>query len=91
MTSQFLCSLDGSAFQDCGSGRSGLWNGRNIPHGQHVFTVKERDTNGNVGEPVQHTFNAGKHGNIITLRLIIRQLQVISTINMFIFYRYKTS
>ncbi len=58
---KFLCSLDGAAYQDCGSGRTGDWNGRNIPHGEHVFSVIGKDGNGNVGAPRQHTFNVGKY------------------------------
>ncbi|CAB4028569.1 Hypothetical predicted protein [Paramuricea clavata] len=63
--SQFLCSLDGAAYVNCGRGRTGDWS-RNVPHGQHVFFVKGQDENGNVGTPAEHTFNVDtRHPNVV--------------------------
>ena len=57
---RFECSLDNGAYEDCGNGEIGTWIGRNLPHGNHVISVRGRDKNGNVGEPTKHTWNVGK-------------------------------
>ena len=62
---RFECSLDGAAFKSCGSGLNGVWNGRNLTHGKHVFSVRGIDKNGNVGEPTKHTWNVGKCEQVV--------------------------
>ena len=56
----FECSLDGGDFEKCGSGFSGLWTGKNIPDGNHVFSVRGRDKNGNLGESTEFEWTVGK-------------------------------
>ena len=70
---QFECSLDDAAYVDCGSGIQGMWSGKDVPHGSHVFSVRGRDKNGNVGQPVKHTWNVGKL-LLLLLLLLLRSI-----------------
>ncbi|XP_028410633.1 uncharacterized protein LOC114533322 [Dendronephthya gigantea] len=64
----FECSLDGGDYEECGRGRSGEWNGQNIPHGRHRLSVRGRDSNNNLGEPAHHSFNVDSVGPSISFR-----------------------
>ena len=60
-SSNFECALDDQTRSiRCGGGKSGEWNGLNIPHGPHTFWVRGTDNRGNVGEWKPYVFEVGK-------------------------------
>ena len=56
----FKCSLDNENYKNCGEGRSGEWTGKNIPDGQHVFTIKGVDKDGNVLVVAKRTWKVSR-------------------------------
>jgi hypothetical protein len=56
----FKCSLDNKEYEPCGDGRSGQWNGNNIPDGQHVLTVRGTDSDGNLLVSARLGWNVGR-------------------------------
>ena len=62
----FECSLDNGAYEPCGDGRSGHWNGNNVLDGPHVLEVRGTDSNGNVlvVSSIRWNVSRGRFGNI---------------------------
>ena len=58
---RFECSLDGFVRdnQQCDSGMAGVWQIYK-PGGNYTLSVRGRDTNGNTGSVVSHSFRVGK-------------------------------
>lgn len=58
---QFECAIQGvTSFEDCGSGTSGTWTGKNVPDGRQTFLVRARDLYGNRNRnPARFPFEIG--------------------------------
>ncbi len=50
----FLCSIDGAAPDDCGSGTDGTYGETGLSAGPHTFSVTSTDAAGNTSDPVTY-------------------------------------
>ena len=51
--------MNGREFTRCGQGMEGSWGKQEVSTGSQKFTVRGRDTKGNLGEPITITIEIG--------------------------------
>ena len=65
----FECAIQGvTDFEDCGSGTSGTWTGRNVPDGKRTFLVRARDPFGNQNDPYSFPFEVGMFNDGVSVQ-----------------------
>lgn len=78
---KFECSVNAEMYLNCGYGLKGQWSDDSMNDGKHNLSVRGRDSVGNLGQTITHTWIVGQceipinfhHFNVIySLRIFFR-------------------